>query len=107
MRIDESYDNKSVTLPVGDTIELSLAENPTTGYRWTLASPGAPICELKGDEFVSPGQKPGESGTHNFTFAIREEGQATIALKSARKWADADAGRDFTVNVRATASRAN
>ena len=104
MRIDESFDNKSVTLPVGETIELSLAENPTTGYRWTLASPGAPVCELKDDEFVSPGQQPGGGGKHNFTFAVRQAGEATIALKSARKWADADAGRDFTVNVRATAS---
>ena len=104
MKIDESFDNKSVTLPVGDTIELSLAENPTTGYRWTLARAGSPICELKGDEFVSPGQKPGEGGTHNFTFAVRATGETSIALQSRRKWADTDAGRDFTVNVRATAA---
>jgi inhibitor of cysteine peptidase len=104
MKVDESFDNKSVTIPVGDTLELSLAENPTTGYRWTLANSGTPICVLKADDFVAAGPKPGEAGRHNFTFLVGQAGEAKIALHSGRKWADADAGRDFTLNVRATAS---
>jgi inhibitor of cysteine peptidase len=104
MKVDESFDNKSVTIPVGDTLELSLAENPTTGFRWTLASSGTPICDLKTDEFVAAGQKPGEGGRHIFTFLVSQAGEASIALHSRRKWADADAGRDFTLNVRATAA---
>lgn len=104
MKVDESFDNKSVTIPVGDMVELSLAENPTTGFRWTLASSGAPICELKADDFVPSGQKPGEGGRHNFSFLAKQPGEAAITLHSRRKWGDADAGRDFTLNVRATAS---
>jgi inhibitor of cysteine peptidase len=103
MKVDESFDNKSVAISVGDVVELSLAENPTTGFRWILASSGTPICELKADHFVAAGQKPGEGGRRNFTFLVREAGEAMIALHSRRKWADADAGRDFTLNVRATA----
>jgi inhibitor of cysteine peptidase len=104
MKVDESFDNKAVTIPVGGTLELSLAENPTTGFRWTLASSGTPICALKSDDFVAAGQKPGEGGRHNFTFLVGQAGESTIALHSRRNWADADAGRDFTLNVRATAS---
>jgi inhibitor of cysteine peptidase len=105
MKVDESSDNNAVTVPVGDTIELSLAENPTTGFRWTLASSGAPVCALKGDDFVpAAGQKPGEGGRHNFTFLVCQAGESTITLHSARKWAGGDGGRDFTLNVRAAAA---
>ena len=103
MKADESFDNKSITISVGDTLELSLAENPTTGFRWMLASSGAPVCALKGDDFVPAGQKPGEGGRHNFTFLVGQAGESTITLHSARKWAGPDGGRDFTLNVRATA----
>jgi inhibitor of cysteine peptidase len=103
MKIDESFDNKSVTISVGDLLELSLAENPTTGFRWTIASSGAPICALKADDFAPAGQKPGEGGRHNFTFQVGQAGEAKIALHSGRQWGDSGAGHDFTLNVRATA----
>jgi inhibitor of cysteine peptidase len=103
MKIDQSFDKRSVTVPVGDTIELSLPENPTTGFRWSLVGNGTPVLELKADDFVASGRTPGASGTRSFTFPVRQAGNATISLRSQRKWGDADTGQDFTLNVRATA----
>ena len=33
---DKSYDGRKLTLHVGDTLSVSLAENPSTGFRWDL-----------------------------------------------------------------------
>jgi inhibitor of cysteine peptidase len=101
MKIDQSFDKRAVTVPPGDTIALSLPENPTTGYRWNLVGTGAPVLELKTDDFAPLGSNPGAGGTRSFTFVVRQAGDATIALRNQRKWGDADTGRDFTLNVRA------
>lgn len=103
MKIDQSFDNRSVTIPVGETIELSLPENPTTGYRWSIIGNGAPICELKNDDFSPADQKPGAGGTRGLGFAVRKAGEVTITLRNQRKWGGADTGNDFTLNVRAVA----
>ncbi|HEY4263925.1 MAG TPA: protease inhibitor I42 family protein [Micropepsaceae bacterium] len=100
MKIDQNFDARSVTIPVGEAIELSLPENPTTGFRWALIGTGAPVCALKADDFVPSSQKPGAGGTHNFTFLAHQSGETTISLRNRRKWGDADTGRDFTLNVR-------
>jgi inhibitor of cysteine peptidase len=103
MNIDQSFDERSVTIPVGETIHVSLPENPTTGFRWALVGSGAPVCELKSDDFVPDSRVPGAGGTHHFTFLARQAGEATLSLRNQRKWAGADAGHDFTLNVRASA----
>jgi inhibitor of cysteine peptidase len=104
MKIDQSFDKRSITVPLGDTIELSLPESPTTGFRWTLADPGAPVLVLKSDDFVPSGPNPGAGGTRKFAFVVSQAGDATVSLRNQRKWGDADTGRDFTLNVRATAT---
>jgi inhibitor of cysteine peptidase len=103
MKIDQNFDKRSVTVPIGETVELSLPENPTTGFRWTLVGKGSPVCELETDDFVPSSQNPGAGGTRNFTFLTRQAGDATISLRNQRKFGDADTGRDFTLNVHASA----
>ena len=102
MIVDQSFNDQTVTLQVGATLELALAENPTTGYRWTISDAGAPVVHLQSDNFVSGGTKPGTGGTHTFRFEISKPGEATIQLRSQRKSAGANMGDDFTLHIRAT-----
>ena len=44
MVVDQSYSGQTLDLPFGQVMELRLAENPTTGYRWTFLSNGEPSC---------------------------------------------------------------
>ena len=101
-KVDQSFNNRSVTVPVGGMLELDLKENPTTGYRWTLTGPGTPVCELKTDDFVPAGRALGAGGTRSFTFAIRQAGEATLSLSNVRSFGGADAAGGFTLHVRAT-----
>jgi inhibitor of cysteine peptidase len=102
MKLDQSFDNQAVTVSVGETVELALKENPTTGFRWTLTGPDTPVYELKTDDFVPSGPNPGAGGTRNIIFLVRRSGEATISLRNQRKWGGADEAGIFTLHIRAT-----
>ena len=42
VRVTSSNNGKSLDVRVGDEILVSLAENPTTGYRWAARAGGRP-----------------------------------------------------------------
>ena len=53
LQIDESQNGREIELVTGETIEIRLSENPTTGYRWELKFSGAPTCTLVADHYES------------------------------------------------------
>lgn len=87
----ESYNGQTVTLEPGQLLELSLAENPTTGFRWHFAEPATaedgPHCLLVKDSY-EPGNPhvAGQGGTHRWQFQAGESGACTIELEYRRTW---------------------
>ena len=53
-QIDQSFDGREVGLRAGQRLELSLPENPTTGFTWEIQEAGAPACALRGTVFDPP-----------------------------------------------------
>jgi len=82
--VSPADNRKSFVLTVGDELIVALPENPTTGYRWELDSPGAPL-RLERDEFAAGGA-PGAGGTRRLTFRASTEGRAHLTLKLRREW---------------------
>jgi len=39
VKVDQSFDNQTVTLKKGETLQLTLISNPTSGYLWEYAEP--------------------------------------------------------------------
>jgi predicted secreted protein len=69
--VDESQANDSVLVDVGSTVKISLEGNPTTGYRWQLASSeGLPLTDTSFEPHPSAPTTVGESGDFIFLFAI-------------------------------------
>jgi predicted secreted protein len=100
LRIDEQASGTEVRVPVGETFEVGLAENSTTGFRWVLVSDGSPHCALVADEFRSPGHDaPGRAGVHCWRFRAEHAGRAGIALASRRPWETGSSGRTFALGV--------
>ena len=62
--VDQNFDGQTVDLPVGQVMELRLAENPTTGYRWTFVANGKPVCVVVADRYERPSGPPGQGGEH-------------------------------------------
>ena len=100
-RLDESADGREIELAEGQEFELTLDENPTTGFRWRLTAGGSAACSLVGDEFRAPDKaRPGQGGSHVWQFRAVRAGECRIALSYAR--AAGDAARDFQMRVRVT-----
>ena len=104
--IDLSYGavpaGASVSARVGDTIKLSLPENPSTGYSWQLTwSDG---LEKVGDNYIQGGGPGvvGAGGTHVWTFAVKKAGAGTISGIYKRPWEASSQGeKRYVLDVNA------
>lgn len=88
------------------TIVVSLAENPSTGYRWQL-QPLAAAVTLTADTYVagSSEPRPGAGGSRILTFTASAVGEATIGADLRRPWEQTSPPAEtFTLTVAVIAS---
>ena len=71
---------------VGQSIELRLPENPSTGYRWTVAVAPAGAAAIDGDRYVAGGSMPGAPGTRAFVVTMKAPADARLDAKLWRVW---------------------
>ena len=103
LRADEKDNGRTVKLAAGEFQELTLVENPTTGYRWHLLDGGAVTanCPLVKDSY-EPGhpQMAGQGGIHRWQFQAAEPGACMIELEYRRSWQkDKPPERTFRIQV--------
>ena len=98
LRLDENHNGGSVDLVVGETFELSLAENPTTGYRWQVDPAPPPVLGVFSEKFESSGGALGAGGRRHWTFHAQGPGDGTLNLVYRRSW-ETTAGRRFTARI--------
>jgi inhibitor of cysteine peptidase len=80
-------DGRSVAVHPGDTISISLPENPSTGYRWTLDQSDESVLAAIGSRYVhGPADRVGRGGEHVWTFTARQEGTARLSFVLRRAW---------------------
>jgi predicted secreted protein len=76
--------NNQLTVMAGDTFEITLRANLTTGYHWDLAdSLDAKVVALAGHRYVpypNPQHAAGSGGTDHWTFRAVAAGRTEIAL---------------------------
>ncbi len=99
-RVDETHSGQTVREAVGETVELSLGEKPTTGHLWEVVSGGDPVCSLQGTSFAPSSGRPGAGGVRRWTFRVDRSGLAEIALVYRRAWETAAPAREFRIRVR-------
>ena len=103
LTIDQSYDRRSVDLPVGQVLELRLPENPTTGFSWSFESNGGPACAVVNDQFVGSGTRPGRGGQHAWQIRGVQVGACQFSLAYRRPWeAGVPSAQVFHVQVNVT-----
>ena len=85
---DKSYSGRSLDLRVGDGVKVTLAENPTTGYKWELLARPEPICVIVSDAYVANTAvgTVGAGGVHNWDFRAVDKGTTTVSLAYRRPW---------------------
>jgi inhibitor of cysteine peptidase len=100
-QITEDSNGTEIDLAAGETLEVRLQENPSTGFKWVLESAGKGACALVGDAFENGGAIPGQPGTHRWEFRAEQAGSGTITLSYQRPWEEKQSpARSFTLRVR-------
>lgn len=84
--ITKAENGSAVSVAVGDTVELRLIENPTTGYRWKLDSVDNSALQPKDSKYQGEGSMPGQGGTRVFTFTALKTGRINLSAKNIREW---------------------
>lgn len=101
LKVGEDANGTTVQLAVGDDLAISLAENPTTGYEWTMKL-GDGLKLLKTD--YKPDDKSGElagaGGVRTWWVEATAAGEHTVEAVYERPWEsdDPQAGT-FTLTV--------
>jgi len=105
MQFDEQRNGDEVDLRLGAEFDVSLAEQPTTGFRWHVVESGEPACHLCGDTFDADASRHGASGVRVLRFETVQPGEGQIQLAYRRGWeTDAAPARQFKLRVRVTSN---
>ena len=99
--VDETFNGRTIDVTIGQTIEVRLPENPTTGFSWKLTSDGGPACVIADDEFIAPTGPPGKGGDHTWKFKAVRPGESDIELVYRRRWeSSAGPSKTFKIHVK-------
>ena len=87
VKLDEDNNNQTVELQIGQKADLVLDENPTTGYRWEVASMDkAVLKQTEEPEFKPDSEAIGAGGEKTFHFKAVAPGRTTLKLIYHRSW---------------------
>lgn len=98
--IDADADGTTVTVAVGDTLEVALQGNPSTGFIWEPVGLDETILQWTGVRRLEPESTlVGAAGTMRLTFEALAPGTVTLELVYHRSFETADPEDTFSVTV--------
>ncbi len=87
---DARSDGQAIDLQIGDTFEVALPENPTTGFRWEVMEGPGDVIEQEGEpRYATNRSDPhlmGGGGMVTFRFKAAEAGTVDLRLAYHRQW---------------------
>lgn len=85
--ITEADEGKTFVLSQGNSIVITLSENPGTGYQWAIESLDLRMVELQSSTFSLPSNAGvGGGGERVLTFKTKATGMTQLQLKEWRPW---------------------
>jgi len=92
--------HSTITLHPGDQFQLSLEENPTTGFRWAVVEDAGARVSIVQDRYIpATPATPGAAGHRHLTFTATESGQARLILRYRQEWDRASASSEFSIHL--------
>ncbi|MCL5736605.1 MAG: protease inhibitor I42 family protein [Actinobacteria bacterium] len=102
LKLGEADNGKAYTVKVGDTIEVIILGNVTTGFGWAaaLAAKDAALIEQVGEPAYAPDSTLiGSGGTFTLTFKAVAKGEALLKLVYVRPWESVAPEKTFSATV--------
>jgi len=84
--VTELDDGRAIEAKVGDTIELVLPENATTGYRWAFDGLDEHVVRASEGELLGTPAKVGSGGDVRWRLTALAPATTTVRLKLWRRW---------------------
>lgn len=97
MRLTQGDAGARREVRVGEPIEVTLPEAPTTGYRWEADVDPRVVRQLD-DRFAPPGEARGGAGERAMTFEALHPGPARIRLVLRRSW-EQEPAEEYAVDL--------
>jgi len=93
--LSETDRGRTIHVRSGDLVVISLAENPTTGYRWAVDPPASHLLvELSSELEPAVVSGVGGGGRRRLTYRAVQSGTARLSLTLRRAWEAAGLGID-------------
>jgi inhibitor of cysteine peptidase len=77
---------RTVAVHVNDTVQITLPESASTGFRWAVERLDDKIVEHLPTQSHYPAAGVGSAGEVAFNFRARKAGQGEILLRLGRSW---------------------
>ncbi|MDD5018045.1 MAG: protease inhibitor I42 family protein [Eubacteriales bacterium] len=95
-------EDTDITVKTGESFTISIEENPTTGYAWTVVISDESIVDLSTDKYEqesSDEEIAGAGGYRVLTFEALKKGVATITLVYERSFEENSAIETLVYNI--------
>lgn len=87
LKINKDSNGKTISMPTGQTLEIQLEGNITTGYEWQIISVEETILKPNGEpKYNSDSKLAGAGGEFIFKFDAKNPGEAHLKLGYLRPW---------------------
>ncbi|MGB6106675.1 MAG: protease inhibitor I42 family protein [Mycobacterium sp.] len=87
--LDQKNITRTLTLNLGDTLQISLGSNPSTGFRWTpqMQITDPTVLAQAGHEVLGPSvARPGAAGREVWALQAIGPGATTVSTTYDRPW---------------------
>jgi inhibitor of cysteine peptidase len=87
IQLTEAEDGQVINMAQADRLNITLPENPTTGYRWEISGIDAAVLRLEKSTYaLGPHGAPGGGGIRTISFQGLSPGTSSLVLKLWRSW---------------------
>lgn len=103
-QLSEADNGSALEMNTGETLVITLAGNPTTGYQWELVPSQDSVLQMAGEAEYMPGKTKlvGAGGIYRFTFTAHQPGSTRLNLKYYRSFEPADTPPVSTFSITVT-----
>jgi inhibitor of cysteine peptidase len=104
--LGEGDNDRMVGLAPGESFDVVLPENATTGFRWSLERSAEPVVRLLVDTVIAAeGGGIGAGGGRRFRFVADRPGEASLSLMHWRPWeGEGSVTKRYGIRVRVRAA---
>lgn len=96
-QLSEDSNAKTIQVARGDTIELTLDESPTTGYRWEVSELDTQQIQLT-EQHYTPHKEAGVGGggARIYHLKVLDKGPGHIVFENRQRW-EGDVYKTFSL----------